>query len=698
MPTTVRSSALPLVVCALLLVLQPHPAGAAVLPVPVEDGAGHWLSPGGELEERSRSITVTLHETSAVVEVRQIWFNPTRETITTAGALPLPSNATVLSASPSLVRRSGPAALETARRMALEARFPHLLASTDGAVWLSAGQTVQPFRHWGVSVTFVVPPFTAGRELLYAVPMADRGPPTAPLRRLSIRVRTVGGFARRLESLTHTFTPPAVEGRWLGFSLTGQDVSPEEDLLIVASLPPAEGQIRPIVADVADGTWLRARVALPPAPSPPRGTPAPSRGPLAVVFVIDTSGSMRGERIEAVSAGLDACLDALSTEDRFNVLPFSLIPRALHHEFLPVSAETRGQAHRYLAGLEAAGGTNLAETLQQAAEFAAAAPHGVARRILLVTDGKADVGMIEPARIDALWRQVLTPGTRLDVVALGSNVDFRLLASMVRRTGGRLRFVDDAASAAEAMVELVRTSRPALTDLSLSLQAAGLPVVFHATTASALFGDGPLLLAAQLPSGLSPSVELAVQATRRDGSAVTLADKAFTSAVSVPVDGVAEAVRTLETLPVVASLIESVEAPTELPPMARWKEARVRRILRLPSNEDEPAFMAELARASGAEVRDRHRMLDHLATWGTFLPRPVGDVLHRRAGSRMFLREGSGRWVEEPLERGTVPTLPYGGDEWCRMVDERPGLRKVLALGERVRFRDGTRLVEIVGR
>ncbi len=45
--------------------------------------------------------------------------------------------------------------------------------------------------------------------------------------------------------------------------------------------------------------------------------------PKDVVFVMDTSGSMSGEKIEQARKALKYCIDTLNPEDRFDVVRFN---------------------------------------------------------------------------------------------------------------------------------------------------------------------------------------------------------------------------------------------------------------------------------------------------------------------------------------------------------------------------------------
>ncbi|MFH1756134.1 MAG: VIT domain-containing protein, partial [Candidatus Latescibacterota bacterium] len=83
-----------------------------------------------------------------------------------------------------------------------------------------------------------------------------------------------------------------------------------------------------------------------------------------VVFVIDRSGSMKGEKIEQAKAAFEYCLRRLNEGDRFNVLSFSTGVNGLGKELIAFNQDNRSRALEFIDNIEARGGTNISEALQ----------------------------------------------------------------------------------------------------------------------------------------------------------------------------------------------------------------------------------------------------------------------------------------------------------------------------------------------
>jgi len=80
-----------------------------------------------------------------------------------------------------------------------------------------------------------------------------------------------------------------------------------------------------------------------------------------VIFVLDVSGSMTGEKIDQAKDALIYCLDRLNPEDRFNIIPFSTAPQSFEKELQPISK--KNEAKNFINDLSARGGTNIYEAL-----------------------------------------------------------------------------------------------------------------------------------------------------------------------------------------------------------------------------------------------------------------------------------------------------------------------------------------------
>jgi len=110
--------------------------------------------------------------------------------------------------------------------------------------------------------------------------------------------------------------------------------------------------------------------------------------PKDVVFLIDISGSMQGEKLTTTIKGVKLCLRKLNPEDRFQLIAFENNTHFWHGggEWQPVTNNTLDLADRWLTCLESIGGTELYPALEAALNMPVES--GRQRVIVLMTDGQ----------------------------------------------------------------------------------------------------------------------------------------------------------------------------------------------------------------------------------------------------------------------------------------------------------------------
>ena len=85
-----------------------------------------------------------------------------------------------------------------------------------------------------------------------------------------------------------------------------------------------------------------------------------------VTFVLDTSGSMRGEKIEHARAAIDYCLGQLDAGDRFNIVAFGTEVVSFRNAPFAASQANVAAAREFIDNLVATGETNVSGALAKA--------------------------------------------------------------------------------------------------------------------------------------------------------------------------------------------------------------------------------------------------------------------------------------------------------------------------------------------
>ncbi|MBX3405951.1 MAG: VWA domain-containing protein [Phycisphaeraceae bacterium] len=216
--------------------------------------------------------------------------------------------------------------------------------------------------------------------------------------------------------------------------------------------------------------------------------------PRELVFVLDTSGSMRGFPMEKSREVVDRALSTMRGSDTFNVITFSGATRVLWPSPRPATIQNIAEARQLLARLQGGGGTEMMTAIEAALRQAPVEEDRVRplRIAMFFTDGYVGNDL---AIIDAVKRHRGT--TRVFTFGIGNSVNRLLLDSMAQAGGGAAEYVlleSDADAAVERLTRRTRT--PVLTDIRVQFteQLPVLDVLPSLDNIPDLFDEQPLMI------------------------------------------------------------------------------------------------------------------------------------------------------------------------------------------------------------
>lgn len=183
-----------------------------------------------------------------------------------------------------------------------------------------------------------------------------------------------------------------------------------------------------------------------------------------VILVLDTSGSMSGEKIVQARNALKFVLNQLQPNDRFGVITFatgliSYSPGKL------VSASERGDAIRFVENIQASGSTNINRALL---EGMAVADKERPTIVIFLTDGLPTVDETDTERIIENVKQNARSNVRLFTFGVGDDVNTLLLDSLSERQRGTSAYVRPGENIEETVSGFyTKVSTPVLSDLKI---------------------------------------------------------------------------------------------------------------------------------------------------------------------------------------------------------------------------------------
>jgi uncharacterized protein YegL len=186
-----------------------------------------------------------------------------------------------------------------------------------------------------------------------------------------------------------------------------------------------------------------------------------------VIFVLDTSGSMRGEKIEQARAAMEYCLGRLNPDDRFNIITFGSKVSPFREVPIDVSAKNVAAARTFIEDIVAEGGTNISGAL--AVALTGEATPDRPRLAIFLTDGAPTDGELIPDKIIEGVKKENGAKTQIFVFGVGNDVNAHLLDRLAEETDGSSEYVKPKEEIdAKVAVLYDRLANPVLADIGLA--------------------------------------------------------------------------------------------------------------------------------------------------------------------------------------------------------------------------------------
>jgi Ca-activated chloride channel family protein len=169
--------------------------------------------------------------------------------------------------------------------------------------------------------------------------------------------------------------------------------------------------------------------------------PSQNRTPVNVAFVIDRSGSMSGSRIAQAREAAIMAINRLQSNDIASVVIFDQSVDVL----VPAQHVTDpNQIADYVRLVNARGSTAIhAGVLVGAAEVAKNKDARRLNRVVLLSDGQANVGPSRPADFAVLGQALLSKGISVSTIGLGLRYNEDLMLQLARASDGNHAFARD---------------------------------------------------------------------------------------------------------------------------------------------------------------------------------------------------------------------------------------------------------------
>jgi Ca-activated chloride channel family protein len=228
--------------------------------------------------------------------------------------------------------------------------------------------------------------------------------------------------------------------------------------------------------------------------------------PRDVVLLLDTSGSMRGIKMDQARKALKYCLKNLTEKDRFGLITFATTVNRYRDGLTEARPEQITQAEKWVDTLEATGGTAINDALLAALDLRTS-DSSRTFTIVFFTDGQPTIGETNPDRILRNAAAKNSANTRIFTfgVGFGDNINASMLdqlAEQSRAVSTYVRPEEDIEAKVSSLYSKI--SHPVLANLKLSVtQDIGFTEIYPPQLPD-LFHDGQLVVLGRY-SGSGPA-------------------------------------------------------------------------------------------------------------------------------------------------------------------------------------------------
>jgi Ca-activated chloride channel family protein len=451
--------------------------------------------PFAPLEVTSHHVDVKIDRQIAVTSIEQEFYNPNDQRLEGIYIFPVPKGAHIDKFSMEIGGKMADAELlsaDKARYMYEEIvrkmRDPALLEYAGRDLFQVRIFPIEPRSRKPIKISYTELLRADAGSVTYVYGLSTEKFSAQPIKSLSLKIELNTG-----EPLASIYSPShKVEIKRDGpnravIGYEAKDERPDTDFQLVYSTEARENvglSLLNYKPDNDDGYFLLLAA--------PTVTKDAKPAAKDIVFVVDTSGSMAGAKLQQAQKALRFCVENLNADDRFEIVRFSTEAEPLFKNLVSNDAEHRKRANEFIDGFKPIGGTAISDALQAALKVFEKSDRPLV--LIFLTDGLPTVGARNPDEIVAEIKKAR--GVRIFSFGIGSDVNTQLLDQLAESTRAFSQYVL-ANEDLEVKVSsfYTRIKEPALTNLKLEFSGGVRTAKIYPSDLPDLFKGDQLVVA-----------------------------------------------------------------------------------------------------------------------------------------------------------------------------------------------------------
>ncbi|MEW6712045.1 MAG: VIT domain-containing protein [Candidatus Riflebacteria bacterium] len=385
-------------------------------------------------------VKISINSLAASTEVDQVFYNHENRTIEGLYIFPLPTEASISGFAMDIEGKMTKGELLDADKakkiyedIVRQMRDPGLLEYMGKGLFKTRIYPINALSEKKVKLSYQQALKMEGNLVRYVYPLDIDRYATGPMKDVAIQGTIKSDVPiTSIYSPTHKISIDRKSDKEVVIGFETDSLKPEKDFVLYYAVSKKDLSVsvishRPDMSE--DGTFML--MLAPTIKAQAEKTPA-----IDVALVMDTSGSMAGQKFEQAQKALEFCINSLSEGSRFFLCNFSTEANAYKPELTEINKDTRSGALNFIKNLDAIGGTNISEALELSIKALNKNDSKNPRFIVFVTDGKPTAGITEADDILKEVRKLNESGIRIFSFGVGSNLNATLIDSLAEENGG----------------------------------------------------------------------------------------------------------------------------------------------------------------------------------------------------------------------------------------------------------------------
>lgn len=425
------------------------------------------------LEVSYHRVEVNIDDNVARTEVDQAFYNSTGARLEGTYIFPLPEGATIDHFSMDIDGRMTEAELLDAKR-ARETYEEIVRKYRDPALMEYAGRgamkvrifPIEPHSTKRIQIRYTQVLKTDSGLTEYLYPLNTEKFSAKPLKDVSVRVKLNSSTPiRSIYSPTHDVEIRRDGSRLATVGFEAKNIRPDIDFkLIVNKDPRAIGMSVMTYRDGSNGYFMLMA-------SPGGDAHTAEIQPKDICFVIDTSGSMAGPKMDQAKKAINFCLANLNRDDRFEIVRFSTESETLFGKLEGATRANVEKATAFVENFKPTGGTAIEDALKKTQSIAENRAGGRPFTVVFLTDGLPTLGNTGEDHLVKLATSMNK--AKVFAFGIGADVNTTLLDRMANQTGAISQYVlpkEDIEVKVSTFYTKIQS--PVLTNLKLSFEGS----------------------------------------------------------------------------------------------------------------------------------------------------------------------------------------------------------------------------------